>query len=107
MRVSYLDQRQSESFAALEARDADTTAALFADEAVVHVANMPPIEGRSAIREFYGLQATVQRRVLHSAPPSRSSVSTPLRAMHPLAVPARASSPGCRVPCPMGGPSWC
>lgn len=49
-----LAQRQGEFFAALEARDPDRTAALFADDAVLHVAGMPPIEGRVAIHRFYG-----------------------------------------------------
>jgi ketosteroid isomerase-like protein len=48
-----LGQRQGELFAALAARDADRTAALFADDALLHVAGMPPIQGRIAIREFY------------------------------------------------------
>jgi uncharacterized protein (TIGR02246 family) len=48
-----LDQRQSEWFAAMAARDADALAALFSEGAVVHVANMPPVEGREAIRGFY------------------------------------------------------
>jgi ketosteroid isomerase-like protein len=29
-------------------------AGLFADDAVLHVANMPPVQGRDAIRRFYG-----------------------------------------------------
>jgi uncharacterized protein (TIGR02246 family) len=49
-----LDQRQAEFVAAVAARDADGTAALFAEDAVLHVANMAPIEGREAIRQFYG-----------------------------------------------------
>jgi ketosteroid isomerase-like protein len=49
-----LEQRQADFFAAVEARDADRVAELFSERGVVHVANMPPIEGRSAIREFYG-----------------------------------------------------
>jgi hypothetical protein len=43
----------------------------------------------------------------YSGPPSRSSVPMPLTVMHPVPVPAPASSTGCRVPCPMGGPSGC
>jgi ketosteroid isomerase-like protein len=50
----FLEHRQSDFFAAVAARDADGLAALFADAAVVHVANMPPIEGRDAIHRFYG-----------------------------------------------------
>jgi ketosteroid isomerase-like protein len=49
-----LDQRQDEFFAAVAARDEDRTAAMFADRAMLHVANMPAIEGRDAIRRFYG-----------------------------------------------------
>jgi ketosteroid isomerase-like protein len=49
-----LDQRQREFFAAMAAKDADTVAELFSEAAVLHIANMPPIEGRPAIRRFYG-----------------------------------------------------
>jgi ketosteroid isomerase-like protein len=49
-----LEQRQDEFFAAIAAREEDRTAAMFADHAVLHVANMPAIEGRDAIRHFYG-----------------------------------------------------
>lgn len=49
-----LDERQSEFFGALAAGDADAVAALFTQDAVVHVADMPAIEGRDAIRRFYG-----------------------------------------------------
>lgn len=49
-----LEQRQTDFLAALSARDLDRTIAHFADDAVLHVANMPPIEGRSAIHQFYG-----------------------------------------------------
>jgi ketosteroid isomerase-like protein len=48
-----LDQRQQAFRAALEARDAERMAALFSENAVLHVANMPPIEGRRAIHRFY------------------------------------------------------
>lgn len=48
-----LELRQSEFQDALLARDADRLAEVFADTAVMHVANMPPIEGRDAIRDFY------------------------------------------------------
>jgi uncharacterized protein (TIGR02246 family) len=48
-----LDQRQDEFFAAVAARDSNRTAALFAEDAVLHVANMPAVEGREAIRQFY------------------------------------------------------
>jgi branched-chain amino acid transport system substrate-binding protein len=49
-----LEARQAEFFAALAARDVDRTAALFAESAVLHVAGMPAVEGRAAIRAFYG-----------------------------------------------------
>jgi ketosteroid isomerase-like protein len=49
-----LDARQAELFAAMADRDADRLAELFAHDAVLHVANMPPVEGQRAIREFYG-----------------------------------------------------
>jgi uncharacterized protein (TIGR02246 family) len=49
-----LDARQAELFAAMAARDADRVADLFADDAVLHVANMPPVEGQRAVRAFYG-----------------------------------------------------
>jgi uncharacterized protein (TIGR02246 family) len=49
-----LEARQREFTAALAARDADRMAALFADDAVLHVANMPPVEGRDNIAQFYG-----------------------------------------------------
>jgi ketosteroid isomerase-like protein len=46
-------QRQAEYFAAMAARDADRIAAMFAEGAALHVANMPPVEGREAIHRFY------------------------------------------------------
>jgi ketosteroid isomerase-like protein len=49
-----LEERQREFFAAVAAKDANRTAALFSDAAVLHVANMPPVEGRAAIHQFYG-----------------------------------------------------
>lgn len=49
-----LDERQTQFFAASSARDADAMAELFADDAVLHVAGRPPIQGRAAIRQFYG-----------------------------------------------------
>jgi ketosteroid isomerase-like protein len=49
-----LDARQAEFFAAMADRDADRLAGLFANDAVLHVANMPPVEGQAAVREFYG-----------------------------------------------------
>jgi ketosteroid isomerase-like protein len=49
-----LERRQAGFLAALSARDLERTSAHFADDAVMHVANMPPITGREAIRQFYG-----------------------------------------------------
>jgi ketosteroid isomerase-like protein len=49
-----LEARQAEFFAAVSARDADWIADLFAEAAELHVANMPPVVGRNAIRQFYG-----------------------------------------------------
>jgi uncharacterized protein (TIGR02246 family) len=49
-----LEQRQDQLFAALAARDADATAALFADDAALYIAGMPPVQGAAAIRQFYG-----------------------------------------------------
>jgi uncharacterized protein (TIGR02246 family) len=45
--------RQDEYFAALAAGDAERVARLHAEDAVLHIANMPPIQGREAIRRFY------------------------------------------------------
>jgi ketosteroid isomerase-like protein len=49
-----LEQRQSSFLAALAARDAERTSAHFAADAALHVAGMPPVHGRDAIRAFYG-----------------------------------------------------
>jgi uncharacterized protein (TIGR02246 family) len=48
-----LQQREIEFLTALSARDLERTAAHFADDAVLHVAGMPTIQGREAIRRFY------------------------------------------------------
>jgi ketosteroid isomerase-like protein len=48
-----LELRQHAFVAALAARDADALGALFAEDAVLHVAGMPAIEGRPAIRDLY------------------------------------------------------
>jgi ketosteroid isomerase-like protein len=48
-----LEQRQQAFFAALSARDADAVSALFAESALLHVANMPPVSGRVAIEQFH------------------------------------------------------
>ena len=49
-----LELRHDAFLAALTARDLDSTTAHFADDAVLHIANMPPVHGRSAIGQFYG-----------------------------------------------------
>lgn len=49
-----LQQREHDFLAALGTRDLEKTTAYFADDATLHVANMPPIQGRSAIAQFYG-----------------------------------------------------
>jgi ketosteroid isomerase-like protein len=49
-----LNRRQDALFDALSARDPDRAASFFADDGVLHVAGMPPIEGSVAIRRFYG-----------------------------------------------------
>jgi ketosteroid isomerase-like protein len=49
-----LRPRQDAFLAALAARDLEQTVAHFAEDAVLHVANMPPVQGREAIRQFYG-----------------------------------------------------
>jgi uncharacterized protein (TIGR02246 family) len=48
------EDRQAEFFTAIAERDADRTASFFADDGVLQVASFPPIEGREAIRGFYG-----------------------------------------------------
>jgi ketosteroid isomerase-like protein len=50
---SLLLQREVQLFEAVAARDADRVAAHFAADSRLHVANMPPVEGREAIRRFY------------------------------------------------------
>jgi ketosteroid isomerase-like protein len=49
-----LEHRQQEFFAAMGDRDLDRTAALFAEDAVAHVAGMPPVRGHEAIRQLFG-----------------------------------------------------
>jgi uncharacterized protein (TIGR02246 family) len=46
--------RQSDFLAAMSARDLERVVEHFAEDAVVQVANMPPIRGRDAIRQLYG-----------------------------------------------------
>lgn len=48
-----LQRREADFLAALGARDLEQTTASFAENAVLHVANMPPIQGGDAIRRFY------------------------------------------------------
>jgi ketosteroid isomerase-like protein len=48
-----LDRMQNAFFAAVAAQDTDKILELFAESAVVHIANRPPIEGREAIGQFY------------------------------------------------------
>lgn len=48
-----LQEREASFLAALAAKDPEQTAGHFADDAVLHVANMPPLHGRDAIRQFY------------------------------------------------------
>ncbi len=48
-----LEERHNRFFAALEARDADAVAELFADDGILHVSDMDPVRGREAIRAFY------------------------------------------------------
>jgi ketosteroid isomerase-like protein len=40
--------------AALSTRDLEQLLAHFDDDALVHIANMPPIRGRDAITQLYG-----------------------------------------------------
>lgn len=49
-----LQQREHSFLAALGARDLERTTAFFAEDAVLHVADMPPLQGREAIARFYG-----------------------------------------------------
>ena len=51
---SRLEQRQDALLAALSAKDLERVLAHFADDALVHIANMPPIRGRDAIAQLYG-----------------------------------------------------
>jgi uncharacterized protein (TIGR02246 family) len=49
-----LEAREASFLDALSARDADEVAAHFAPDGVLHVANMPEVRGREAVRELYG-----------------------------------------------------
>lgn len=48
-----LEQRQGDFLEALIAKDPDQVAAHFAEDAVIHIAKLPPIRGREAIRQLY------------------------------------------------------
>lgn len=48
-----LEERQAGFLSALGAGDLDGTVAYFAEDAVLHIANMPPHRGRAAIRGLY------------------------------------------------------
>lgn len=49
----HLLERQTGFVAALEAKDPDKTSAYFSHDATIQVADMPPVVGREAIRQFY------------------------------------------------------
>jgi ketosteroid isomerase-like protein len=49
-----LQERERGFLAAMGARQVESVLPYFAEEAVLHVANMPPVEGRAAIGRFYG-----------------------------------------------------
>jgi hypothetical protein len=51
--ASALEVREAAFLGALAARDADAVAVHFTDDGVLHIANMPPVRGRPAIRQFY------------------------------------------------------
>jgi ketosteroid isomerase-like protein len=48
-----LQQREAAFLTALGARELERAMAHFADDAVLHVASMPPVRGRDAIQGFY------------------------------------------------------
>jgi ketosteroid isomerase-like protein len=48
-----LQQRQNDFLSALSSKDLERTLDHYADDAVVHIANMPPIHGSDAIRQLY------------------------------------------------------
>ena len=49
----HLLERQATFLAAMASKDVDATAEHFAEDAILHIANMPPIQGRETIRTFY------------------------------------------------------
>jgi uncharacterized protein (TIGR02246 family) len=68
-----LQQQERAFLAALGARDLQRALTYFAEDAVLHVANSPPVHGRSAIGQFYG---NVFRFMLASeATPERVRIS--------------------------------
>ncbi len=54
-------EREREFLAALATRDADSVAAFFADDAVLHIASMPPIEGAAIHRLYQNLSSFLVR----------------------------------------------
>jgi ketosteroid isomerase-like protein len=53
--VAHADLQEKEIgfLAAMAGKNSEETAAHFAEDGVLHVANMPPVRGRDAIRQFY------------------------------------------------------
>jgi ketosteroid isomerase-like protein len=47
-------ERQGDFLEAMASRDVDGIASLFTEGAVLHVVNLPPVEGRDAIVQFFG-----------------------------------------------------
>jgi ketosteroid isomerase-like protein len=47
-------ERQQALIEAFASRDAARVAAYFANDAVLHIANMPPVQGRTSIESFFG-----------------------------------------------------
>jgi ketosteroid isomerase-like protein len=64
-----LAMRERSLLEALSARDAAATSRHFAEDAVLHVAGMPPVSGRAAIHDFYH---TVFRFLRASEPESET-----------------------------------
>jgi ketosteroid isomerase-like protein len=52
-RTAEVEERQRHFFQAMQARDGDRIGAFFAEDAVLHVAGRPAVEGRGAIQDFY------------------------------------------------------
>lgn len=49
----HLLERQTTFLAAMASKDVDATAEHFAEDAILHIANMPPVQGRETIRTFF------------------------------------------------------